>query len=350
MPKLADVLLTFECKDMNRLLLLISVVWLGSGCESTSDCCGQPSTPRIATSLGITGSAEDVETTTQTGFLLMGGSTDVDAAFQWMIEASGGGDFVILRASGSTSYNEYIFSLGKVNSVETLLIDSRNKAELKETGDRIRQAEAVFIAGGNQSNYVNFWSQSEVSAALKYLIDVKKVPIGGTSAGCAVLSEFIFDAKNGSVTSVEALADPYTNLVSLSRSFIQIPLLQNILADQHYAQREREGRHVAFLARLQKDFGVATPKGIGVDEKTALCILSNGDMRVFGVNYVHFLQSAGSPEVCEPGQKLSWSNNQQAIQVNSIRGSVTGTPAFNMASWPTTTDGYWSVVNGVLNK
>lgn len=334
---------------MNRLLLFISVVLLGSGCESPSDCCGQPFTTPIAASIGITGSAEDVQTTTQAGFILMGGSTDVDEAFQWMINASGGGDFLILRASGSTGYNDYVFGLGKVNSVETLLIDSRSKAELKETGDRIRQAEAIFIAGGDQSNYVNFWSQSEVSAALKYLIDVKKVPIGGTSAGCAVLSEFIFDAKNGGVTSVEALANPYTNLVSLSRSFIQIPLLQNILADQHYAQREREGRHVAFLARLQKDFGVVSPKGIGVDEKTALCILANGDMRIYGVNFVHFLQATGSPEVCEPGRKLSWSN-KKAIQVNSIRGSATGTPTFNMSSWPATADSYWSVVDGVLNK
>ena len=34
----------------------------------------------------LTGDAADVTTTTQAGFVLMGGSTDVDAAFEWMIE------------------------------------------------------------------------------------------------------------------------------------------------------------------------------------------------------------------------------------------------------------------------
>ena len=38
----------------------------------------------------LTGDAADVTTTTQAGFVLMGGSTDVDAAFEWMIERSGG--------------------------------------------------------------------------------------------------------------------------------------------------------------------------------------------------------------------------------------------------------------------
>jgi hypothetical protein len=35
----------------------------------------------------------------------MGGGTDVDAAFQWMCQRSGGGDFLVIRATGTDAYN-----------------------------------------------------------------------------------------------------------------------------------------------------------------------------------------------------------------------------------------------------
>ena len=203
--------------------------------------------------IGITGDSSDVSTQTQFGVVLMGGSTDVDKALQWMIKLSGGGDFIILRASGSTGYNPYIKELGNINSVETLLLNSREKAMSKAVGKRIREAEAVFIAGGDQWNYVNFWSNSEVSSALQYLIHEKKIPIGGTSAGCAVLSEICFDAQHDTALSKDVLLNPFHQSVSLSKSFIEISILSNTIADQHYSQRDRLGRHLVFMARMAKD-------------------------------------------------------------------------------------------------
>ncbi|ULQ53129.1 hypothetical protein [Flavihumibacter fluvii] len=38
----------------------------------------------------LTGDSGDVNTQTTSGILLMGGGTDVDAAFRWMIQKSGG--------------------------------------------------------------------------------------------------------------------------------------------------------------------------------------------------------------------------------------------------------------------
>ena len=64
---------------------------------------------------------------------------------------------MVIRASGSTGYNDYVYGLGTANSVETLLINSREKALLPETGKRIREAEALFIAGGDQYDYYLFW-------------------------------------------------------------------------------------------------------------------------------------------------------------------------------------------------
>lgn len=311
-------------------------------------CVGQQSISLLQVSLGIRGSEADVNTSTEAGFVLAGGGKDQDTAMKWMIARAGGGDFIIIRASGSTGYNDYLYDMGGLNSVETLLIDSREKAMSPEIGQRIREAEALFIAGGDQWNYVNYWKDSEVSEAIHYLINEKKIPIGGTSAGCAVLSNFIFDAQHDTAHSKNALLNPYTRTVSISKSFIQLPFLENTLADQHYSQREREGRHVVFMARMARDYKIKQPKGIGVDERTAVCIDKDGNALVFGDGNAFFIISnKGMPEICEKDQPLTWTNKGKALRVYIFKGSTEGTSAFNLSQWPKRNPNeYWLVRKG----
>ena len=301
--------------------------------------------------IGITGDKADVTVPTELGINLAGGSTDVDEAFKWMIERAKGGDVVIIRASGSTGYNDYIYELGNVNSVETLMIDSREKAMNPKVAERIRQAEMLFIAGGDQANYVNFWKDTPLSEAIQYLISMKKIPIGGTSAGCAVLSDIIFDALHDTVVSDEALSNPYDSKVSVSKSFMRVPFLENTISDQHYSQRKREGRHITFMARMIKDFAVSLPKGIGVDEKTAVCVDKDGNAKVFGTNKAYFIKSNTAPENCSSNTSLNWDQQDKALSVYVFQASATGTPAFNLKSWPTgTPTEYWFVENGVFKR
>ncbi|WP_083340258.1 Type 1 glutamine amidotransferase-like domain-containing protein [Nitrosomonas communis] len=51
----------------------------------------------------------------------------------------------------------------------------------------INQAEAIWIAGGDQSNYTNYWKGTPVQEALNDRI-LQGIPIGGTSAGLNVLT------------------------------------------------------------------------------------------------------------------------------------------------------------------
>jgi cyanophycinase-like exopeptidase len=76
----------------------------------------------------VVGNGGNVNTNTSAGLVLMGGGTDVDAAFQWMIGKMGGGDFVVIRATGTDAYNPYIYGLGTVDSVETIIIKNRAAA------------------------------------------------------------------------------------------------------------------------------------------------------------------------------------------------------------------------------
>lgn len=303
-----------------------------------------PTVPKaVPGSLGTTGDTTDVAgTNVQPGLLLMGGSTDVDAAMQWLLRRSGGGDVLILRASGSTGYNNYLYQLTPaVNSVETLLLNSDALARDPRVARRIRQAEAVFIAGGDQANYVNYWRGTPVQEALNYLITQKRVPVGGTSAGCAVLGELVFDAREGTVTSTEALRNPYDPKVSLSGGFLQTaPWLAGVVTDSHYNNPDRRGRHLAFLARLRQDGTVAQPRGIGVEERTAVAIDGQGQATVFGEGQAYFLiPGAQAPEVCTAGQPLTWDRNGQAVRTYVLRNGPNH--SFSLQDWTTANGGTW---------
>lgn len=305
-------------------------------------------------SLGLVGDAADVSRTTAGGTVLMGGGTDVDAAIKWMITKSGGGDFLVLRATGTNGYNSYVFGLGGVNSCETLLINSRTLANDPEVEAKIRGAEAVFIAGGNQANYVNFWKDTKVEDALNYVRNVKQCPIGGTSAGNAIEGRYYYSALAGSILSADALANPYNSDITIGRDdFLDNPYLGNTITDTHFNNPDRRGRLLTFMARMSKDHGIV-PRGIGLDEVTAVCIEPNGLAKVFGTGTAFFLQqngSANTPERCVSGSSLDWYRNRQAVKVYKALGTATGTNTFNLATWSGGTGGssqYYYADRGAL--
>src|ERR1044072_419369 len=117
------------------------------------------------------GNPNDIATSTTPGTVLMGGGTDVDAAFQWMCQRSGNGDFLVIRATGTDAYNPYIQQLcPNENSVATLIIPNATAANDPVVASTIQQAEALWIAGGDQSNYINFWQGTAVQNSLNMLI------------------------------------------------------------------------------------------------------------------------------------------------------------------------------------
>jgi cyanophycinase len=314
---------------------------------------------KLPSSIGIVGDTSNVNVSSSFGTVLMGGSTDVDAAMKWMINKSKGGDVVILRATGGTGYNQYLYDLVKVdgksqvNSVETLLINSVELANNPKVAERIKQAEMVFIAGGDQFNYISYWKNTLVEDAINYLIATKKIPIGGTSAGCAIMGDAVYTAEKGSVTSAEALSNPYNADMTLQRDFVKNLYLTNTITDTHYNNPERKGRHLTFLARLLKDFSIATPKGIGVEEETAVCIDENGKAIVFGNGNAYFLiANEGAPENCTVSTPLNWVLNKKAVHAYIILGNNTsGNGSFDLTNWTTVSGGTYKNMystNGVL--
>ena len=321
--------------------------------SSIAEIAGAASKGTITATTYLTGDATDVTTSTSAGLVLMGGGTDVDAAIKWMLERSGGGDIVVIRSTGTNGYNKYMYNLTKVNSVETIIIDSREKANLLLVRDKIKNAEALFIAGGDQWDYVKYWKDTPVEEAINYLIDIKNVTIGGTSAGLAILGSHYFSAQNGTVTSDQALPNPYNTLVQIGgNDFINAPFMLNTITDSHYSQRTRHGRHIAFMARIMKDNLISNIKGIGVDEQTAVCIDQNGIGKVFGINDAYFLKNESSgPETCISGNPLTWNLNSLAIKAYKIKGNSTGNGNIDAVNWTFSggTSFHYYINNGTLN-
>jgi cyanophycinase len=257
------------------------------------------------------GQKSDAHTNPAAGYALMGGGKDLDDAFRWLCERANGGDFLILRAADDDSYNAYVNGLCKVDSVATLIIPDHDAAEERAVADIINNAEAVFIAGGDQAHYIRAWQQTAVQKALNAHIAGGK-PIGGTSAGLAVLGEFAYGALNdppdGMLASPEALKDPFTPQVALVRNFLSIPVLRDTITDSHFAKRDRLGRSLVFLARLMQDGWAKTPREIAVDERSAVLIEPDGRATVVGSGQgAYFIKPTQSPELCKKDIPLTFS-------------------------------------------
>ena len=312
----------------------------------------------------FTGDTADVMPATSFGICLMGGGTEHDEAMRWMLNRSGGGDVVVIRATGTNGYNTYLYStLGvNVNSVETIVIPSVAAANDPYVQQQLANAEAIWIAGGDQFDYVSSWKNTKVDSLINRHINVKQAPVGGTSAGMAILGGHYFSAANGTVTSATALNDPYSTNVTIGHDdFINAPFLDNVITDTHYDNPDRKGRHTTFMARMTKDLNIRS-FGIACDEYTAVCIDSAGTARVFGEypaydDNAYFIQSScdpGSlmPETCAAGSPLTWDHGDQALKAYTVKGDMSGSSQFDLTDWKTGTGGtweHWYIVSGQLS-
>jgi len=257
------------------------------------------------------GNKEDVQTQPTAGIAMMGGGSDLDEAFRWLCNKGDGGDFLVLRATGDDDYNPYVNGLCKLNSVATLIIPSREAAQDVAVAEIIRKAEVVFIAGGDQANYIRGWKGTPVEDAINADIAAGK-PIGGTSAGLAVLGEFVYGAlgdkpDDKDLASTDVLPSPYFERVTLVRDFVKIPHLENLLTDSHFAKRDRMGRTLGFLARIMQDGWSQTPREVAIDERSAVLVEADGKGMVVGNGKgAYFLRPTQPPQVCRPGLPLTF--------------------------------------------
>jgi cyanophycinase len=290
-------------------------------------CCGVAPAAEAKWKYFRAGNSEDKVTTPRAGVALMGGGSHQEAAFHFLCERANGGDFLILRANTEEDYAQQvtkeIFALCPLNSAATIVFSDREDSDDKAIIPIIEQAEVIFFAGGDQANYVRFWQDTPVQDALNRHIAAGK-PIGGSSAGLAILGEFSFAAMIDTIDSPEAIANPYGNKVTISRDFLRIPLLAGIITDTHFAKRDRMGRLLVFMGRILHDAWADRVRAIAVEEDAAVLIEPSGEGGVVG-GPAYFLAAATHPENCRRKTPLQFSG----IAVYRAPKGTT----FNVKSW-----------------
>lgn len=216
------------------------------------------------------GHASDVSPAVSPALLLVGGGDDRDDAMEWFLDRAGRGNIVVLRESGADGYNSWLLARGAV-SVQSVVFSSKYGANSETVAEAVKNAEGIFFAGGDQSRYVSFLKGSAVLAEVQKAA-ARGVPIGGTSAGLAILGEFIFAANGSSIQSDEALSNPYSVNVSLDTNFLNLPFLDHVITDSHFVARNRMGRLLTFMVRIVQDGWDESVRGIGVGEEAAVGI------------------------------------------------------------------------------
>src|SRR5262249_28067673 len=135
-----------------------------------------------------------------------------------------------------------------------------------------------------------------------------------------------FTAERDTITSAEALADPFDERVRLTRGFLTVPGLERTITDSHFSERERLGRLLAFMARIVTDGWASEGRSIGIDEGSAVRVAPDGSAIVEGRGGAWFLTMRPADVVtCVPGSPLATT----PIEAVAVRAPG----MFDLTSW-----------------
>lgn len=189
------------------------------------------------------------------------------------IELAGGteANIVVITAASRVSdhmwaiYQQAFGELGVIN-VSHLAIDSRRDANSERAVSMLSAADGIFMTGGDQKRLLALIGATGVDRALHVAFKERNACIGGTSAGASAMSGHML-AKG------EAVLQPEKGAVSMAAG---LGLVQHVLIDQHFSERQRLGRLLTAVAKnpyLQ---------GVGIDEDTALVIERGVGIEILG--------------------------------------------------------------------
>ena len=201
--------------------------------------------------------------------------------FVQLAKEAGGGqaDIVViptasqLRSTGPR-YERIFGDLGAAR-VTALDFDTRRDCEEASRIDRLQRASGVFFTGGNQLRLSTLLGGTPVAKAVRAL-NAAGVPVAGTSAGAAFISEHMIAFGDEGST-------PIAGSVRLAAG---LGLTNRFIIDQHFRQRDRLGRLLTALA--YNPFAV----GIGLDEDTAAFIAPDNTVHVEGSGGITVVDAA----------------------------------------------------------
>jgi cyanophycinase len=178
-----------------------------------------------------------------------------------------------LRSTGPR-YERIFAELGAERAT-AIDFDTRRDAEEPSRIERLQRATGIFFTGGNQLRLSTLIGGTSIAKALRQL-NAAGVPVAGTSAGAAFISEHMIAFGDEGST-------PVAGSVRLAPG---LGLTNRFIIDQHFRQRDRLGRLLTALAF--NPFAV----GIGLDEDTAAFIAPDNTVHVQGSGGITVVDAA----------------------------------------------------------
>ena len=234
--------------------------------------------------------------------LVIGGAEDKEGKCEILsefVKLCGGGEAHLVVITTATlkpgqagrQYSSLFRSLG-AGVVEVLNLDSRAKANNLQAGELIRKASGLFFTGGDQLRLTSLLGGTAANESIRVAYRQGAV-IAGTSAGASVMSNTMI---------VEGDSDEAAKLNTIKLA-PGLGLLEEVVIDQHFAQRGRTGRLLSAIAHNPYILGM------GIDEDTAVIISPDAKLKVIGSQTVTFLDgrdvSFTNVSELSPGQALA---------------------------------------------
>ena len=221
----------------------------------------------------------------QRGWIVpIGGAEEKDnapAILKRFVQLAGGdrADIVViptasqLRDTG-VRYERLFAALGAARAT-AIDFDTRRDAEERGRLDRLQRATGVFFTGGNQLRLSTLIGGTSIAKAVRVL-NAHGVPVAGTSAGAAFISEHM-------IAFGDEGSSPIAGSVRLAPG---LGLTNRFIIDQHFRQRDRLGRLLTALA--YNPFAI----GLGLDEDTAAFIAPDNTVHVQGSGGITVVDAA----------------------------------------------------------
>ncbi len=259
---------------------------------------------------------------------LMGGGGSVDAAFIALARGAGSGHIVILRAVNDDSFDPDDGSYGRsfraewgpVASAETLVFHNRQASYDPRVLAALAHADGIFLAGGDQANYIHYWKGTPVERALNDHVRANR-PLGGSSAGLAILGRYSYTALDGgSLESKVALPDPFSDAVTLESDFLRAGFLGEVITDSHFSQRKAASRRklIVFVARLDEQRGDLKVLRCRASTSSSASVLIDGRgigrLAAGSAGSAWLVRATRTPQVLRAGAALS----ADGVQVTRI--------------------------------
>lgn len=165
-----------------------------------------------------------------------------------------------------------IFERLGAGEVRVLHAETRREASERSLAEAVREASGIFLTGGDQLRLTSILGGSEADRSILAAFRGGAI-VAGTSAGASAMAGTMIVSGDSADTATRST-------VSMAQG---MSLVEDVVIDQHFAQRGRMNRLLASVAQNPHLLG------IGIDEDTAVLVTPDGQCEIIGSQSVTIL-------------------------------------------------------------